>query len=220
MKHIRKGKEPHSLLVHRKSYHAAYNNLPTNAKKEIRNTLLREQGYICCYCMERIREENTKIEHWKPQKRYPDLQLDYHNLLASCRGGEGRREDKQHCDTHKGEQEITINPSDKTKNCERFIKYRGSGKTDSEEPVIREELNRILNLNTQTLVKNRKAIKDQVIKELNRISGRNSVWLIQYVKKMIQKYESRHNGKYIPYCQVVVYFLKNRFANELSRGKI
>jgi len=69
-------------------------------------------------------------------------------------------------------------------------------------------------------VKNRKAIKDQVIKELNRISGRNSVWLIQYVKKMIQKYESRHNGKYIPYCQVVVCFLKNRFANELSRGKI
>lgn len=217
MKHIRKGKEPSSLLLHRKSYHAAYDNIPKHAKEELRRALLSEQGYICCYCMGRIREENTKIEHWKPQKRYPDLQLDYHNLLASCRGGEGWREDGQHCDTRKGEQEITTNPSDKTKNCEQLIKYGRNGKIDSEDPVIRKELNTTLNLNIQTLVRNRAAIKDQVIRELNRISGRDSAWLIQYVKKMIQKYKSRQDGKYIPYCQVVVYFLEKRFANELGK---
>ncbi len=40
------------------------------------------------------------------------------NLLAACDGNEGCPRKLQHCDTHKGDGEITINPADSQKNCE------------------------------------------------------------------------------------------------------
>ncbi|MDM8551429.1 retron system putative HNH endonuclease [Desulfobacterales bacterium HSG2] len=214
MRYIAKGKEPASLLAHRKNKEADYANLPKKAKNDLRKALLKEQGYVCCYCMQRIREDNSKIEHWKPQK-HTRFQLNYQNLLAACQGNEGEKKDRQHCDTHKGEQEITINPTDKTRNCELFIKYRKNGLICSDDPVINEELNTVLNLNTQTLAENRAVIMDYVKNEITRVKGKNSAWPIPYVRKIIQKYGSRHNEKFIPYCQVVIYFLKKRFKNEL-----
>ena len=214
MKHIDKGKEPSSLITHRKQQNADYGNLPTKAKKEIREALLQEQGFVCCYCMQRIQEDTMKIEHWKPQ-RHAHSQLDYHNLLAACDGNEGAERKEQHCDTHKGEFEISINPADNVKNCEHFVEYRKNGTIYSKNHVIDEELNVILNLNVETLKENRATIIDQVKNEITRVKGKNASWPIRYVKKIIRKYENKIDEKYIPYCQVVIYFLKKRFAHEL-----
>ncbi len=214
MKHIDKGKEPLSLLAHRKQKNADYANIPKKAKSDLRKALLKEQGYICCYCMQRIKEENTKTEHWKPQK-YTHLQLDYQNLSASCKGNEGRNKNEQHCDTHKGENEITVSPTDKVRNCESYVKYRSNGKIYSDDPVVNDDLNIVLNLNIETLRQNRFSIIDQVKNEITRVRGKKAAWPIRYAKKMIKKYENKHNDKYIPYCQVVVAYLKKRFANEL-----
>jgi uncharacterized protein (TIGR02646 family) len=158
--------------------------------------------------------EKMKIEHHKPQTKYPELQLDYQNLLASCKGNDGGPKHlPRHCDTNKGDQEITINPVDKLKNCEQFIKYGKDGKIYSDDPVINYELNDILNLNTQILVDCRKAIRDQVIKELTKIKGKNAAWPPAKIKKIIEKHEDKYeNRQYIPYCQVVIYFLKKRKA--------
>lgn len=215
MKHINKGKEPASLLAHRKKIHADYDNYVE--KNDLRHSLLEEQGHICCYCMQRISIDQMKNEHWKPQSQYPELQLDYYNLLGACNGNDGKPKHlPRHCDTSKGEQKITINPVDKLKNCERFIKYRNNGRIYSDDPNIDKELNNILNLNTQTLVNNREAIIDQVKEVLTIIKGKTATWPISEVKKKIQQYENKTNGKYKPYCQLIAYFLKKRFAKELG----
>lgn len=116
MKRIIKGKETLSLVEHRLKPFADYDNY--SEKDELRVSLLTEQGHICCYCMQRISDSRMKIEHWKSQDDYPELQLDYNNLLGACQGGEGSPKHLQHCDTRKGNTEITINPLDTIKNCE------------------------------------------------------------------------------------------------------
>ncbi|HEW97743.1 MAG: hypothetical protein DRR16_21235 [Candidatus Parabeggiatoa sp. nov. 3] len=69
-----------------------------------------------------------------------------------------------------------------------------------------------MNLNTQTLVNNRKAIIDQVKKELINIKGRNAAWSSSDIERKIQEYKSQINGKYKPYCQVVIYFINKRIG--------
>jgi uncharacterized protein (TIGR02646 family) len=211
MKQIKKDKEPASLLEHRKNSHANYDNY--SKKDDLRDSLVQEQGYICCYCMQRIspNAEKMKIEHRQAQKKYPKLQLDYQNILASCKGNDGGAKHlPRHCDTSKGEKEITINPADKSKNCETLIKYKSNGRIYSDDPIIDRELNDILNLNTYKLVHYRKEIIDQVKQELINIKGKKEKWSYSDIKTNIQKYESKKNGKYSPFCQIVIYFLKKR----------
>lgn len=56
------------------------------AKTALKNSLLAEQKYICCYCECRISDANSHIEHFKPKDptQFPHLQLEYSNLFASC----------------------------------------------------------------------------------------------------------------------------------------
>ena len=181
MKPIQKSKEPASLLTHRKQIHANYDNYPD--KDELRDYLLAEQGYICCYCMQRIKKETMKIEHWQPQSKYPEKQLDYQNLLAACQGNSGKPKQLQHCDTHKSEQEMTLNPLKLTES----IKYSGNGRIYSDAPNIEQEINDILNLNTQTLVNNRAEIITAVIQDLTKIKGKQAAWSVNDVKSTKQK---------------------------------
>lgn len=222
MKYIKKGKEPASLAkfrnaltkedYDRKSIFDEYKD-----KEDLKKSLLEEQGYICCYCMQRISEENMKIEHWKSQKEYPTLKFDYKNLLAACQGNEGEPPKNQHCDTKKSSTGITINPTHE--NCEQYFKYRLSGEIDFDnlERLIRDDLKQSLNLNHEILVRNRKRTLEAVIDEMNRLKGKTAAWSASDAKKKIQQYESKmKDGKYREYCQVVIYFLKKRFAKELG----
>ena len=213
MKQIHKAKEPVSLLAHRKNTHANYDNY--SEKYDLRDSLVKEQGYICCYCMQRIspNAEKMKIEHRQAQKKYPKLQLDYQNILASCKGNDGGAKHlPRHCDTSKGEKEITINPADKSKNCETLIKYKSNGRIYSDDLIIDRELNDILNLNTYKLVNYRKEIIDRVKQELINIKGKKEKWSYSDIKTNIQKYENKKNGKYSPFCQIVIYWLKKRIG--------
>jgi len=58
--------------------------------KSIKEALLENQGYICCYCGSKIlNDHNTRIEHVNPKSKeeYKQQTFDYGNLLASCQGG-------------------------------------------------------------------------------------------------------------------------------------
>ncbi|HLO86719.1 MAG TPA: retron system putative HNH endonuclease [Nostocaceae cyanobacterium] len=210
MKRIIKGKEPNCLLQYRQIPGATYEGY--HPKDNLKKALLTEQGYICCYCMQRISEENMEIEHWKPrcEGKYPELQIDYKNLLASCSGNRGNRIANQHCNARKGEEEITINPADDSKNCENYIKYKSSGKIISDEQNIDHELNNILNLNLPTLIENRKTALDTIVNALNK-KFPNKPWLKEAISKEIDKLSSKDSeGKYSPYCQYVVFYLRKR----------
>ncbi|MEO3704179.1 hypothetical protein AAFM79_04325 [Trichormus azollae HNT15244] len=57
--------------------------------------------------MRRISIDNMEIKHWQPESKYPELQIDYKNLLASCSGNRGSKKDNQYCNPRKGDTEIT-----------------------------------------------------------------------------------------------------------------
>ncbi|WP_373398382.1 retron system putative HNH endonuclease [Algoriphagus halophilus] len=100
MKKIVKGNEPRSLTQHRNSEHSNYNNYAE--KDDLRNSLVRDQRGICCYCMGRIEatEAKMKIEHFLSQSLHPDKELEYNNLFGACLGNMKANAD-EHCDTFK-----------------------------------------------------------------------------------------------------------------------
>lgn len=70
--------------------HEALDSSCTNIynKKKLKSSLLKDQGYICCYCGKRILDDfRTILEHLHPKSKYKDKTYDYTNLLASCDGG-------------------------------------------------------------------------------------------------------------------------------------
>jgi uncharacterized protein (TIGR02646 family) len=92
MKYIDKGPEPEILLKWKakdKMYLRGkpnWNRLDKGIKDVLRITIAEEQGYICCYCERRLNDVDYHIEHIKPKAKgkYPELQLEYDNMLCSC----------------------------------------------------------------------------------------------------------------------------------------
>lgn len=64
--------------------------------KALGEELLQEQGYLCCYCENRIEIYSSNTEHFKTQKSAPNLSLHYRNLLRSC-GTDRNADDPRHC---------------------------------------------------------------------------------------------------------------------------
>jgi uncharacterized protein (TIGR02646 family) len=208
MKKIIKQSEPRSLVAHRSQSNANYDNYPD--KDKLRESLLKEQGYICCYCMSRITSEQMKIEHWQPQTKYTALQLDYRNLLGACNGNQGARPQNQHCDTRKSDIEITINPIEGDKNCENLVRYHSDGKIYSDDASINHDLNETLNLNLGFLKKNRKEALDVVICKLDEKFS-NKAWSKITRQKEIDKLNAKdENGFYDVYCQFIVSYLQSK----------
>ncbi|TYQ29142.1 TIGR02646 family protein [Pseudanabaena sp. UWO311] len=212
MKKIIKQSEPRSLVEHRAKQRANENADYDNYsdKDNLRDYLLKEQGYICCYCMSRIKLDEMKIEHWQPQTKYLSQQLDYKNLLGACIGNQGARPQNQHCDTKKGDSEIIINPIEGDKNCENLVKYRPDGKIYSDDISINHDLNETLNLNLGFLKKNRKDALDVVIRKLDEKFS-NKTWAKITVQREIEKLNTKdENGFFDVYCQFIISFLKSK----------
>ena len=109
MIHIKKGPEPGALIRYRHQPNADFDSMDADVKQTLRESLLREQGYLCAYCMRRINDaQDTKIEHYKA--RTPENELQYHNLLAVCKGGEDGPSSARCCDTKKGNRPLCIDP--------------------------------------------------------------------------------------------------------------
>ena len=73
------------------------------SKTLLRESLVKEQYYLCCYCNTAIKGEalDTKIEHFLPKERYKNQIFEYGNLFAACNGGERVKPIKLCCDTYK-----------------------------------------------------------------------------------------------------------------------
>lgn len=135
-----------------KAIRAQFDLLP---KDKIRECLLKEQHYLCAYCMKRIENEglHTTIEHWYPLSKYKDEALDYGNMLGVCDGGKkANLSEGMHrilcCDAYKGDEaEMTLNP--KNEQQMRLIKYTKNGEiyTDPEDEKLEDDINYKLRLN-------------------------------------------------------------------------
>jgi len=232
MKYIQKGNEPTSLEKYRKSVtpgtKEAYEGY--SDKDALREILLKEQGYICCYCIQRITNElievkgkcqyKTCIEHWAPRKIYngengrPDLRLNYRNLIAACDGNQGRPKHLYCCDKSKDNKEITINPTQSS--CESQFYFSNSGEVTSDDIDIKNDLDNILRLNIQIHRNNRVAALTKALQQLQPLMPKSQ--LAPRIQKVIDQL-SRHDemGQHEPYFAYAVFHLRKRLES-LANG--
>lgn len=232
MKQVIKTKEPRSLAHYRASISKQdleslekYENAPKNVLDDLRQCLLEEQGYICCYCMSRIDYPYSKIEHFQPRSVYRNKQLDYSNLFIACCGKKIDKtlfydcktpkkkyiEKDLYCDTKKGKKEL--NHIDLLSNIEKDTEYKKDGTIFSNNDYINKELDEVLNLNYMTLKVNREDAFNQVTCELEK-----SGFSIPSLKLNLKKYQDKNaKGKYRPFCEMIVYFLTKKLK---SKGAI
>ena len=104
-----------------------YEDLRDPEKKEVKNSLITEQGHICCYCERRLTDGDSHIEHFNPQSNKSVDPLDYANMLCSCQNRLEQREDR-HCGNSKGDwfdNQLLVSPLDP--GCERHFAYTADG---------------------------------------------------------------------------------------------
>lgn len=211
---IAKRREPTSLQQYRLQSNVQYDGPNfTSVKADIRTQLLKEQGYLCAYCMQRITDDplKTKIEHWHSQATYPNEQLNYSNMLAVC---SGNTQGCLHCDTKKANNDIQYNPSVPAHRIESKIKYSANGKIESSEADFDQALNNILGLNCARLVENRKETLEAVRIGLSIKAGTRTQ---AEINASINQWSSIDGDGYKkPYYGVALYFLRKRLSSCIS----
>lgn len=173
---------------------------------ELRDALLNDQGYICAYCMNRIGEDNSKIEHIKSRSKYPELQLEYSNMVICCKG---ITDNEKHCDTCKGNQDISFDLfSDSFFNT---ISYKSSdGEILSTNTEYNKEINNILNLNHKTIKRNRFSVLDGVIKSISKKKD----WTKKGVNNQLTYWSNKDKDyKYQPYCGIIIWYLEKKLRS-------
>lgn len=209
MRTILKRAEPNKLAEHRLTPGADFDSYLD--KDTLREYLVQEQRGLCCYCLAPIRAERDamKIEHWHCQANYAVEQLDYSNLLGACMGNEGRRRSDQHCDTRKGNRDLSRNPANPMHHVEHLTRFQGDGRIVSNNPVFDAELNEVLNLNLPFLRNSRKAVLSAFQQGLVKRGHLSRAVLEKWLRHWNGESDP---GKLQPFCQVVVYWLRKKLA--------
>lgn len=204
------------MIAYKNSTGASYEDLVANHHDiyEItRLSLAEEQGYICCYCGQRITGfEGTQIEHVFPKgtAAYGKMQLDYEtNLIASCDGGKYKRKidfsisaDDLHCDTKKCQNPIPVTPLNPL--CEEKFLFNIDGDilgigADAEATI------EILNLKSPILKNMRKAAIDYYLQ------FPPTDWN-EELKKLKQK---NSNNQFTEFCFVLKQYIETFHSSEL-----
>ena len=216
MKYITKGEEPESFktwkALARTTPNWGYSYLQNPEKKELHEALIREQGYICCYCGMRITRESSHIEHLKPQSTTdPDLTLEYRNLLASC---QREREPKKpvHCGIAKDDwydEDLMVSPL--KSNCTDFFIYTDDGQilaTDAiEKNAAATTTIERLCLNIPKLIAMRKEVINKLLADID-IDELTD----EEKQKLIQGFEQPDtDGRYDEFCAAIAYILQQYF---------
>jgi uncharacterized protein (TIGR02646 family) len=197
--------------------------------KGVKNSILVEQGYICCYCQRGLEGNNSNenlstsvYEHLFPKDIYPSKMFNYDNLLTSCEGGKKSDEPYETrpkwCDYHKHDEEILISPLNQ--NCEGEFEYiinfseketqiLVQGVSDKSNKTIE-----VLNLNVPQLKNLRGAVISGLILENNELIDKEDIkTLLKYYQKEFtdtqQKIDNNEIAYFHPFCKVIIDVLKS-----------
>ncbi|NEP40499.1 MAG: TIGR02646 family protein [Okeania sp. SIO2H7] len=213
MKYIKKSNEPEELANFKaaanENWQPTFREFRGEDKRKLQQKLIEEQGNICCYCGMRITREDSHIEHLKPQSKYPEDELNYNNLLASC---QLKREPKQpqHCGVKKDDwydEDLMVSPLEP--NCGDFFRYTKEGEilpTDEEDKKIAAATTiKKLELNIDRLQAMRLEAIEGILTDIDKLSKSK----IEELANGFEKQDDR--GKYEPFCQAVVYVLRKYY---------
>ena len=132
MKWIRKQEEPEAFTdwkaLANEDWQPSYDTLSGDPKEAVKTALMKEQGYICCYCERRLVDADSHIEHFRPQSD-PDVDpLDFSNMLCSCQD-QLKKGEPRHCGVLKDDwfdSQLLISPLDP--DCETRFAFSGRGR--------------------------------------------------------------------------------------------
>jgi len=214
MRYIQKSAEPKSLTQYKKQQGAYYDGY--DKKDDVRDSLLKEQGYLCGYCMRRLEScAQVKIEHIVPQSTMEEDEraaLDYRIMLGVCYGNQRHPKKEQTCDAHRGNEDLTIDPYNEA--MIGLIKYKSDGTIYSDDERINKDLDVTLNLNYNGpgvyLKDNRKEALEACKNKLRDIQKRGN-WSISNLSRVLVEYEKPDaDGKLKPYSGIVIEYLRKR----------
>ena len=232
---VKKGSEPEELKNLRKkcqeeklSPKESFRRLQNPLKRQVLESLKRDQGQLCVYCMSKIPREDKDpgipgqtIEHFIPLEpkdgRDVGQGLDYRNLFAVCHGNtkwhkKGTRrtnyKDDLTCDKHRGNLEFRkIDP--RLKETLKTIYYTMDGKIGAADPDVEFDLVNTLNLNCESslIVSERKAALDALIADIDTgmAQGEN---LYTYCVDRLKKLSDEQNQK-TPYVGILTWYLQS-----------
>lgn len=176
MKYIQKGEEPEKFAAWKglknEDWTPNWDTLRSPEKPVLHNALLREQGYICCYCGMRISKDTSHIEHFKPRSIYPHLELEDTNLLVSC---QNKRTPPEHCGYKKDDwydEQFMVSPLDT--NCNDFFRYTESGEilatNDPNKQAVATTTIAQIGLNIDKLIDMRRAIIEEILEGIDELT--------------------------------------------------
>ena len=167
MKRILKNAEPTEFAQWKANYPAArYVDLgnersfpgATVAKRTLRASLKSEQKGLCCYCESKIVSNDFHIEHFRPKDpaQFPNLQLEYNNLHASCHAEPIGGTDE--CCGHNKKNEFNNDLKSPLEiDCESHFEYNAMGEITGIDKKGQETI-RILHLDSTLLNASRKSL--------------------------------------------------------------
>lgn len=210
MIYIKKGPEPEAFRQWKEQNpEATYGEIPKDVGLALRNALLLEQGFVCCFCgcaigpfgdkgeidqipLESIRPHNIRNAHIVPQSKDTAKTLDFGNLCASCNTSRHTKDDK-HCDEAQGNRELPVSPLQK--DCISYFSFGSDGEIFANAERTEEEQERakatisILRLNTNSLV----TARYDTIEELESLSVEDRAPLLDLLCKR------NAQGAFVPY---------------------
>ena len=216
MKHIIKSSSPElhrwfnaQPIVDGHRINVSYDDMP---KEAVKQSLLDEQGGLCCYTGIRIDEDNSHIEHLKPQSQCVDHEdVDYANLLAAYPSNEcpfGARAKGEWYDA-----QLLISPLDKRcESCFRFDLSGGIKPANENDPAVIETIRRLC-LDHGSLTEMReKAIKNALFPRNHRRSEAQ-------LHKITQSYCARNTRRQFPHFCFVIQQTAQELLGKIERRR-
>lgn len=146
MLYIKKGHELEALIQAKREGLKHYDDMTTEVKDIVKDSLFTEQGGLCAYCMRRMQLGTMQIEHYLPRSISDEATtIAYSNLLGVCPGNKGNAEKFQTCDAHRGNKLLTVDPLKPSSVA--LVRYLSDGTIYSDDADVNRDLQFTLNLN-------------------------------------------------------------------------
>ena len=183
--------------------------------KKLKQAMLREQGYICCYCGQSIKDSTCIVEHVLPKSKYRHLAGEYENLLLSCKptqeeeterkktGGNKKNNIKYwHCDKLKENEELNYTPLQN--DCASHFIYLDNGEVKGDDMLANADI-KTLGLNCNYL-KNRRynAILGAIFDEDNTLISNEE--MEQYATLVMKR---KQDDSLVEFCFVIAGAINN-----------
>ncbi len=247
MRYIQKGQEPESFTAWKAEANEKWqptwenfsddrNNPKRRIRTEVHESLLQEQGYLCCYCGMTITKDfhddeiqaliqgttdtvelkvvPSHIEHFIPRSVNPALALNYTNLLASC-GSSKQQYNKieivsycrEHCAQRRRNLPLSVSPLQL--DCEKYFKYLGSGEVEPTNDLTRQADAQAM-IDTLNLNYSRLvAMREKAIDAALQDLQDFEELTNDEIQAICHGYRQPDaEGKLIPFCAVVIYTLE------------